>query len=71
MRKIGFWLALLLVQLPEAAWAHEGEGAARRAPDLHPLFVLAEFAVVLWAGLRIAGWLSRIGRPRNEERRRS
>lgn len=59
--KIGLWVFLLLVQLPAAAWAHEGNAAAR-APDLHPVFVLAEFVIVLWLGYRIAGWLSRIGR---------
>jgi hypothetical protein len=60
MRKVSIWILLFLLLFPTEALAHEG--GTRRAPDLHPLLVLAEFVLVLRAGYRIAGGLSRLGR---------
>jgi bacteriorhodopsin len=62
MRKVGLCIIVLILMFPVAALAHVDGKHSERAPDLHPIFVLIEFAVVLWIGYLISCWLTRLGR---------
>lgn len=51
---------LLFVLLSRSALAHGSDSNA--APDMHPLLVALEFAVIALLGYKLAKWLSGIGR---------
>lgn len=61
MRKVLLVSLLMWLIFTSIAFAHDSQSAA---PDMHPLFVLLEFIVVLYLGASVAKWLSSIGKTK-------
>jgi len=63
-------LFLIVLSVPTLAFAHEKTETIvpveKIAPDLHPLWILLEFFIILYAGYKLAHLLATINRPKKD-----
>lgn len=59
MKKFSIIIILILLFSAfstEQAFAHGNENSS--APDLHPLFVMLEFILIVWFSFKFSNWLA-------------